>query len=204
VIPILAGMGSFLLPLAWDLGDSRVMRALKGLCALACVALYLWSAIALLVVPWRFQLPWGARLAAAASAAPFLLLLVQSLLIEVGGPVTRGHPDRRAVVTTGTYALVRHPGVLWYLFFHLFLGAAFGSVLFLLAAPLWAGLNAAVAAFQDRVVFPRVFGEPYRKYRRAVPFLVPSRASFRRCPATTRLFRPGRNATEDRGGGVDH
>jgi protein-S-isoprenylcysteine O-methyltransferase Ste14 len=188
VIAMLVGMGSFLLPLAWDLGDSRPLRVLKGTCALACVALYLGSGVALLADPWRFRPPPGLRLAAAVCAALFLLLLVQSLVVETGGLLARGPAGPRAVVTTGTYALVRHPGVLWYLFFHLLLGAATGSVFFLLAAPLWAGLNIAVAAVQDTVVFPRVFGEPYRDYQQEVPFLLPSGASVRRCLATTRLF----------------
>jgi protein-S-isoprenylcysteine O-methyltransferase Ste14 len=189
VIPILAGMGCFLLPLAWDAGHARAFRALKWLCAVAAVALYLWAAVTLLADPWRFRPPLGVRIAAGACAASLLLLLVQSLLIEVGNPLKRAAAEGpRVLVTTGTYALVRHPGVLWYAFFHLLLGAASGSIPFLLATPVWAGLNTVVAAVQDRITFPRIFGEPYQEYRRAVPFLVPSRASLRRCRATVSLL----------------
>jgi protein-S-isoprenylcysteine O-methyltransferase Ste14 len=196
-------MGCFLLALAWDVADSRSLRALKWLCGPACVALYLWATVALLVDPRRLLLPLGVRIAAAACAAPFLLLLVQSLVIEIGNPLGAGPARPRTLVTTGTYALVRHPGVLWYFFFHLLLGVASGSVLFLLATPLWAGLNVLVAVVQDRIVFPGVFGAPYGEYRRAVPFLVPSRASFRRCCATVGFLCIRRNATGHRGAGID-
>ena len=203
VVPILAGMGCFLFPLAWDAGDARAPRALKWLLGSICVGLYLWAAVTLLADPWRLHTPLALRIAAGACAAAFLLLLVRSLAIEIGGP--RGGPapaGARVLVTTGTYALVRHPGVLWYLFFHLLLGAAWGSVPFLIAAPLWAGLNTAVAAVQDRITFPRQFGAPYEDYRRAVPFLVPSRASLRRFRATgglrgARGNRPPRGTRHD-------
>ena len=33
--------------------------------------------------------------------------------------------------------------------------------------------------FQDRYTLPRVFGEDYRRYQRATPFLIPTRASLR-------------------------
>jgi protein-S-isoprenylcysteine O-methyltransferase Ste14 len=203
MIPILVGMGCFLLPLAGDLADTRALRALKWSCGLACVALYLWATVTLVVAPWRLLLPMGVRIAAGACAVPFLLLLVQSLVIEIGNPPGVGSARPRTLVTAGTYALVRHPGVLWYFFFHLLLGVASGSALLLLATPLWAGLNAAVAAVQDLIVFPKVFGAPYGEYRREVPFLVPSRASFRRCRATVGFLCIRRNATGYRGGGID-
>jgi protein-S-isoprenylcysteine O-methyltransferase Ste14 len=203
MIPLLAGMGCFLLALAGDALDSRPRRLLKWLCGLAGVALYLWATAALIADPWRVPLPLGVRIAAGTCAAPFLLLLVQSLVIEIGTPRTAAADGSRTLVTTGTYALTRHPGVLWYFFFHLLLGVASGSVLLLLATPLWAGLNAAVAVVQDRIVFPRVFGASYGEYRRAVPFLVPSRASLRRCLATVGFLSVPRNATGSRGGGID-
>jgi protein-S-isoprenylcysteine O-methyltransferase Ste14 len=187
VILILAGMGCFLLPLACDAADTCALRIVWWLCVLLGPLLYLGFALALLVDPWRLALPIGVRIVTGAAAAPFLILLVQSLLIEIRG-TGAGSARPRPLVTTGTYALVRHPGVLWYLFFHLFLGIAAGSIPFLIAAPLWAGLNTAVAAVQDRFFFPRVFGAPYDEYRRAVPFLIPSRASLRRCLATLNLL----------------
>ena len=187
-------MGCFLLPLVFDVADTRALRVVKWFCALACPILYLGATFILWTDPWRLALPIGARIAAGACAVPFLLLLVQSLLVEVRSPVGSGSAGRRALVTTGTYALVRHPGVLWYVFFHLLAGVAVGSVPFLLAAPLWAGVNAAVAAVQDRFIFPGVFGaQSYDEYRRAVPFVVPSRASLRRCLATLGLLRTGGN-----------
>lgn len=191
MILVLAGMGCFLLPLAWDADGGPAVRALKWLCVCACPVLYVAAVIGLCADPWRLALPLGARVAAATLAVPFLLLLVQSHVVEIAGSARAGPADRRPLVTTGTYALARHPGVLWYFFFHLLLAAAAGSVLLLLATPLWAGLNAAVAAVQDRLIFPRLFGSSYDQYRRAVPFFIPSRASLRRCLATLSLLRLG-------------
>ena len=69
-------------------------------------------------------------------------LLIYSLFIEL--PLARTYvrkDDSPRLVTTGTYALVRHPSVLWYLLILVALLLVSRSWLLLVAAPLWAMLG---------------------------------------------------------------
>ncbi len=97
--------------------------------------------------------------------------------------IEEGHQDE--LITTGVYALTRHPGVLWYTFAVLASAVATRSRRLLLAAPLLITGDVAHVAFQEREVLTRVFGDAYREYQRTTPFVVPTPASFRRCIETT-------------------
>jgi hypothetical protein len=83
--------------------------------------------------------------------------------------------------------------------------AASGSRALLVALPVWTGANLALVALEDRLLFPRLFGDDYAKYSSTVPFLLPSRASIRRCLETfalPSLRLPGRRG-KSRGQGQD-
>lgn len=90
----------------------------------------------------------------------------------------RGHTE--ALVTTGTYALTRHPGVLWYSLTLFAWGVAVRSRRLLIAAPLLIAGDVAHVRFQERVVLTRLFGDAYREYQHRTPFVVPTTGSMRR------------------------
>lgn len=96
----------------------------------------------------------------------------------------RGHTDE--LVTSGTYALVRHPGVLWLAVALPLAALAAHSRRLLLAWPAVILGDVVHVWFQDRTVLPHVFGEAYRDYQRTTPFLVPSRRSTRRVTRAVR------------------
>ncbi|KAA3645691.1 MAG: hypothetical protein DWQ07_12190 [Chloroflexi bacterium] len=108
----------------------------------------------------------------------FGVALIYSLYIELPFSNSYIQTDSSDLVTSGTYALCRHPGVLWYFFF------AFGLVL--ASSHSWAGVAAAVWPFmnlffawiQDRFYFPRIFPD-YKKYKTTTPFLIPTFASIK-------------------------
>jgi protein-S-isoprenylcysteine O-methyltransferase Ste14 len=111
-------------------------------------------------------------------------LLIYSLFIEIPFKQTytmSGVGDR--LVKTGTYALTRHPGVLWLGLFLLALLAVSRSRLLLIAAPLWFALDLLLVWVQDRFYFPRMF-PGYSQYRRETPMLIPTRSSIVRCIKT--------------------
>jgi protein-S-isoprenylcysteine O-methyltransferase Ste14 len=84
------------------------------------------------------------------------------------------------LVKTGTYALVRHPGVLWFglLLFSLVLISR--SQLLLVAAPVWLVIDVLYAWVQDRFFFERMF-PGYGAYRAETPMFIPTRRSILRC-----------------------
>jgi protein-S-isoprenylcysteine O-methyltransferase Ste14 len=184
---ILLGMTSFAFILVQDWASCRRAR-IPQIIALALAALTLASSAAILIAsPGRIGLPLWAKTAGWALSLAFLSLLVLSLCLEVS--FAGSEEGVRVLNDSGTYALVRHPGVIWFFFFHLSLALATGSALLLASVPCWTGANLILAAVEDRVFFPRLFGAPYLAYKRSVPFLVPNGGSIRKCLATLRLSR---------------
>jgi len=87
------------------------------------------------------------------------------------------------LVTSGTYALVRHPGVMWLAIIFVSLLLLFPSKILLLAALVWLGVDVLHVFIQDKFLFPKAFAD-YPKYRAQTPFLIPTRKSFRACLRT--------------------
>ena len=84
------------------------------------------------------------------------------------------------LVTDGTYALARHPGVIWYTCWVVFTALATRSWRLLAAAPILVAGDVGHVAFQERAVLTKEFGQAYREYQRSTPFVVPTGASVRR------------------------
>lgn len=112
------------------------------------------------------------------------ILLFYSLLIEIPFTITYlspGAPSR--LINTGTYALTRHPGIIWMAFFLIGLALSSRSATFVIAAFVWWLLDLLYVWYQDRFIFPHQFPD-YRTYQQETPMLWPTRASLRRCIET--------------------
>jgi len=93
------------------------------------------------------------------------------------------------LITTGLYALVRHPGVhiLTLVLLSLFLISK--SILLLIAAPIWVLLNILLVVIQDKFIFGRMFDE-YDDYRQKTPMLMPNRRSAMACLHSLKQSKP--------------
>ena len=80
------------------------------------------------------------------------------------------------LVKTGMYALIRHPGVPWFILLMIALILVSDSFLLLITAPILTLLNLAIVLTQDKVIFPRLF-PGYEDYRSETPMLIPNRKS---------------------------
>lgn len=139
----------------------------------------------------RWHPPTWLRLLCSLLAPASFVAMFYSIMVEIPfrkAWVEQGHTDE--LVTTGTYALTRHPGVLWFTIGALSAAVATRSRRLLIAAPVIALADVAHVRFQERVVLPTVFGEAYREYQRSTPFVVPTPASIRRFLRTARPQRP--------------
>jgi len=188
---IYLGLGalSFLCGLAFDLATLAGRRHARIALALVAAGLMLWAIGGAASTPPRFARPAAAAIFGGALTLGALALLASSLWIELRPPRPPTHANNSAppaatddatLVTTGTYALCRHPGVLWFGPFLLGLALLSGSVTLLWATSLWWGLDFAYAWLQDRYLFPRQF-PGYTRYQRTTPMFLPTRASLRRC-----------------------
>lgn len=188
---IYLGLGalSFLGGLAFDLATLAGWRRVQVALALVTAGLMLWAIGGALMVPLRFSRPLAAAVFGGALALGALALLASSLWIELRSPRPPAHAatnatpaatDNATLVTTGTYALCRHPGVLWFGPFLFGLALLSGSLTLLWETPVWWALDFVYAWVQDRYIFPRQF-PGYAGYQRTTPMFLPTRATLRRC-----------------------
>lgn len=102
----------------------------------------------------------------------FAGLLIYTLFFSIPAASAYGAPgEKRAVFTTGVYALSRHPGVLWFAVAYVCLWLAGGLPFY--AAVTYILLNVALVTFEDKIVFPIVL-TGYGAYQRSTPFLIPT------------------------------
>lgn len=126
-------------------------------------------------------------------------LLVYSLFVNLPFRKTYVAPgvgDR--LVRTGTYALVRHPGVFWYALLLVSLVFVSKSKLLLVASPIWLGMDILHVVIQDKFLFGKMFKD-YEEYRRETPMLIPNRRSISACLRTIR--QPGTESELQEGRG---
>jgi len=146
-------------PFIWILGS--------GLLVYALVMAGLWSHKLPLPI-WSTWLGWTLLTIS-------LLLLIYSLFINLPFRKTyiaAGVGDK--LIRTGLYALVRHPGVHWFIL--LMLSLILVSKSSLIAAPIFILLDIVLVIVQDKFFFGRMF-DGYGSYRQETPMLVPNRQS---------------------------
>ena len=148
-------------PGVWTVGSGLLVYSLIMLCLKSnTLPLPIWSA-------W---LGWGLLTLS-------LFLLIYSLFINLPFHKTyiaTGVSDK--LITTGLYALVRHPGVIWFTLFMLSLILVSKSSLLLIAAPIFILLDILLVITQDRFFFRQMFAG-YDSYRQETPMLLPNRSS---------------------------
>lgn len=148
-------------PYVWIVGS--------GLLVYSLVMIFLTSDKFSLPV-WSTWLGWGLLLIS-------LFMLTYSLFINLPFQktyITTGVGDK--LITTGLYALVRHPGVFWFILVLLSLVLISKSSLLLIASAVWILLDIALVVIQDRFFFTKMF-DGYESYRQRTPMLLPNRRS---------------------------
>jgi protein-S-isoprenylcysteine O-methyltransferase Ste14 len=158
-------------PCVWTVGSGLLVYSLIMLCLKSnTLPLPLWST-------W---LGWGLLPVS-------LFLLIHSLFINLPFRKTyiaTGVGDK--LITTGLYALVRHPWVHCFILVLLSLVLVSKSSLLLIATPIWILLNILLVIIQDKFFFSRMFAG-YDRYRRETPMLLPNRKSISACIRTIKI-----------------
>lgn len=114
-------------------------------------------------------------------SAASLLMLLYTLFSALPFAVTYAEAGREnSVVDGGMYALCRHPGVIWFFFFYLFLWLASGRMMMMWAGLIWTIMDIILVYVEDRWFFPAAFNG-YEQYKSKVPFLIPNPASIKKC-----------------------
>ena len=148
-------------PGTWILGSGLLVYALVMVCL---------RSDRLPLPIWSTWLGW-------ALLSTSLLLLVYSLFINLPFHSTYIAPGvGNKLIKTGLYALVRHPGIHWFILVLVSLILVSSSSLLLIAAPIFVSLNIVLVTVQDKLFLGRMF-DGYDRYRQETPMLVPNRQS---------------------------
>ncbi len=137
----------------------------------------------------RFWMPVWLTVAGGTILPLALGLLVYSMFLEL--PFRRTYIQSQSdpsLITTGTYALVRHPTFLWFAIVIVSLVLLTHSQALLIALPIWLALDTLWVLLQDKLSLPRAF-PGYRDYQTTTPMIVPNRQSLRACLSTIRSTR---------------
>ena len=110
----------------------------------------------------------------------FLVLLVYTLFFALPFDSTYVKQSDQMVYDQGVYALSRHPGILWFFLFYLFLTLALSSMEVGAACVVFSSLNLAYAYIQDVYIFPKQLSG-YESYQKRVPFIIPTSQSIKAC-----------------------
>jgi protein-S-isoprenylcysteine O-methyltransferase Ste14 len=175
------GAVAFIIAWFFDLAALQRIRYLKQIIGLAFVVLFGYALIMVAMHPDKLPLPAWLSYAGWPLLVTSGFLLIYSLFLEI--PFRQTYADEGVgdrLVKTGTYALVRHPGVLWLVLFLLALVLVSRSRLLLLAAPLWIFLDVLYVWLQERFFFGRMF-PGYEQYKQETPMLLPTPRSIARC-----------------------
>jgi protein-S-isoprenylcysteine O-methyltransferase Ste14 len=191
VAGLLLGVISFFLVFWADVVSLKGTSILKPVLWAAGTVLFLAGLVLIVREPPRIGVPGAVQIVGWVLAVLSALLLAYSLFLEipfVSAYLRKGGPSR--LVTSGTYALCRHPGVLWLaaLLVGAFLGS--GSRWVLAALPVWFGLDVLYVVLQEKLFFVKLFGADYREYQGRVPMVIPTSRSARECARTLFKRRP--------------
>lgn len=148
-------------PCVWAVGSGLLVYSLIMLCL---------QSNTLPLPIWSTWLGWGLLTLS-------FFLLIYSLFVNLPFRktyVATGVGDR--LITTGLYALVRHPWIHCFTLTLLSLVLVSRSSLLLIAVPIWILLNIPLVIIQDKFFFGKMF-QGYNSYRRETPMLVPNRRS---------------------------
>ncbi len=121
--------------------------------------------------------PWNLVIAAAllgSGAAVVVYSYGYLAILGEGSPGTHIDEGTKRMVVTGPYTVIRHPSVVGKLLGVLGLGFALGSpLLTFVIIPLLLVYSLATNRYLQERVCEHKFGDTYRRYRRAVPMIVP-------------------------------
>lgn len=177
MVYIALGILGFVIIHLFDLVALEKVPRVKPVTWASGSGLLIYSLVMICLAPDKLVLPGGLVWAGWGVLGASSGLLIHSLFINLPFRktyVATGVGDK--LITTGMYALVRHPGVIWFTLLMLSLIPVSGSRLMLIAAPVFISLDILLVFIQDRFVFGRMFSG-YDSYRRETPMLLPNRRS---------------------------
>jgi len=172
---LVLGCIAFIFLYIFDLNKIFFFNKYINICfALGCVLLVVSTVGILLSDPNTFAVSILLHMFFGLLSSISLLLMLYSLFFAL--PFSKTYivlEKGNAVVDTGMYALCRHPGVIWFFFFYLFLFLASGKMMIMWSGIAWTAMDIIHVYVQDNWLFPKALAG-YDHYKIKVPFLIPN------------------------------
>lgn len=184
MIYILTGAAAFVFLFFFDVYTLKDKSLQKYICGLAGLGLLVFSAVMAVTVSEAHTFPGFIRYPAWLLLAAAVWLLIYSLFLELPFDNTyKSKQHSTVLIDTGTYALCRHPGVLWFALLFLFFFLATGAELLIAAGIIWTCLDVLHVYLQEKLFFTRMF-PGYAGYMESTPMLIPTSRSLKKCIST--------------------
>ncbi len=177
MIYVATGSLGFLVIHLFDIVSLKRIPGAKPFIWILGVGLIAYSLMMICLAPDKLPLPIWSTWLGWALLSVSIFLLIYSLFINLPFRrtyITTGVGDK--LITTGLYALVRHPWVHCFTLLLLSLVLVSRSSLLLIASPVWILLYILLVVVQDKFFLGRIF-HGYDSYRQETPMLVPNRRS---------------------------
>lgn len=172
------GILGFVLLFVADYCGLRNRCAYKNIAALSGTFLIFISSIVILTLGYNYELGMSYRLIGLVLGVTFLLLTIYSIVIEVSK-----NNDEKKLITTGTYALSRHPGVIWLFLYYFFGSFFFADYMILIAGVCFTIVNVLYVYLQEKLIFKHIF-DNYDEYIKTTPMILPTKSSLQKCLKT--------------------
>ncbi|OPJ55298.1 hypothetical protein CLOTH_16010 [Alkalithermobacter paradoxus] len=178
---VLLGSLAFVLLTIYDYLKLKNKGSVKDIFSICGLGLIIVSGIMILITSNKIYIHILIRIPSIILSFLFLTLLIYSLFIELPFKSTyTSNKYNEDLVNTGTYALTRHPGVLWFFLFFLFLFLGTGYTLLVPACIVWTSLDVIHVYIQDKIFFVKMF-KGYKNYQKTTPMLIPNKESIKKC-----------------------
>jgi protein-S-isoprenylcysteine O-methyltransferase Ste14 len=179
ILAIAIGVLAFAVALFFDWISLKKIKKIKLFVALVTVGLHAYSFVLVLWNVEHFNIPAGLSIFGWIILPIFGFLSIYSLAFEVpSGKTYSQSGGSHSLTKTGSYALTRHPELLWYALFLIALFLISGSKVLIIAAPAWLVFKLANVFIQDKLLFEKMFPE-YSQYKTETPMIIPSRKSIK-------------------------
>lgn len=182
MIYVILGALGFVFLMLFDYSSMKNHITRKYVFGLLGIGLLTSNTLFIILEPTTISFSYVEKYSSLVLAIIFLALLIYSVFIEVGSN-TYEKMAKPELITTGTYKLVRHPGVIWFFFTYLFASFYFENSLLFIAAIVWGLFNTIYTYFQEKLILVRIF-DNYNDYIGTTPMFIPNITSFKKFMAS--------------------
>jgi protein-S-isoprenylcysteine O-methyltransferase Ste14 len=178
---ILIGLLGFVSLAGADWATYKEIRYLKPILWFGIFSLSIYAIIMAWIDTGHFNFPGILSTLAWIPLILFFILFNLSLFVEIPARETylrREQPKR--VISTGTYALTRHPAFLWFIIWIISAVFASRSVTLAVATPVWIIAYILCLFLEDKLTSIGRFAAEYHEYQKETPMLFPTYRSARR------------------------